>query len=73
MTREVHKARRYQPLYDLVEAFSDAAFTTCRWWKGISWWASSRPVRHGGGAVHPGPETRLTEGEVPPVSHKNEP
>ncbi|MNC56597.1 inosine 5'-monophosphate dehydrogenase [compost metagenome] len=23
MTREVHKARRYQPLYDLVEAFSD--------------------------------------------------
>ncbi|MNY36034.1 inosine 5'-monophosphate dehydrogenase [compost metagenome] len=73
MTREVHKARRYQPLYDLVEAFSDGGL-------------HHMPVVEGDQlvgiitqsdmvaalftlALKPG----LTEDEVPPVSHKNEP
>jgi len=66
-------ARRYQPLYDLVEAFSDGGL-------------HHMPVVEGDQlvgiitqsdmvaalftlALKPG----LTEDEVPPVSHKNEP
>ena len=59
MTREVQTARRYQPLYDLVEAFPTGAaphaggggeqlvgiITSPTWW---------RPH-------HPGPETRTDE------------
>ena len=73
MTREVRAARRYQPLYDLVEAFSDGGL-------------HHMPVVEGERlvgiitqsdmvaalftlALQPG----LTEDEVPPVSHKNEP
>ncbi|WP_323941210.1 HPP family protein [Aeromonas caviae] len=72
MTREVQTARRYQPLYDLVEAFSDGGL-------------HHMPVVEGEQlvgiitqsdmvaalftlALQPG----LAE-EVPPVSHKNEP